>query len=153
MTLARLQTDVLAYSPDIALLLGGTNDLVSGMANSAYTALVNNLEQMVLQILRSGAHVVLVTPPVNNNAPAESRSPRFCITCLLSTTIFHCLDMYRLTADPVTGNDLSFVMPANQVSGGMTPEVVTQDIGNYTANNLTLWNKSTAPAIWTPGKR
>lgn len=70
---ARFQNDVLDKNPDAILLMIGTINFVSGMANSAYTTLFNDVEATVLMSLDVGALPIIVTPPPKNSAVAEAK--------------------------------------------------------------------------------
>jgi lysophospholipase L1-like esterase len=63
--LARLERDVLAYSPDVLFLMGGTNDI--GLDMSIPNA-IGNIRQIVETAKTDGITVVLMTvPPVNDD--------------------------------------------------------------------------------------
>lgn len=102
--LARIGTDVLAYSPDVVLMLGGTNDLVSGMTNAQIAATMSNLESMTRQMLQAGILPIIVTPPPKNAAALESRKIQLFYYALAQAYGVPLLDTYRLLVDPTTGN-------------------------------------------------
>lgn len=102
--LARLSTDVLAYSPDVVLMLGGTNDILSGMTNAAIATTMGNLENMVRQMLKAGVLPIIVTPPTKDGAPTETRKIQWFYYALAQAYGLPLLDLYRLTVNPATGN-------------------------------------------------
>lgn len=105
--LARLGSDVLAYAPDVVLLLGGTNDLSAGMSNAAIAATMSNLESMVRQMLQAGCLPVIMTIPVQSTFSAESRKIQPFYYALAQAYGLPLIDLYRLTVDPSTGQYLA----------------------------------------------
>ena len=107
--LARIQSDALAYSPDIVTILAGTNDLTLLNANfqSGLTTLMNNLQDMVKACLAAGALPVLVTPPPHNTYPTQAKLVQWFYYDLARSWRIPLFDAYRLTVDPLTGNWLS----------------------------------------------
>lgn len=101
--LARLQTDVITYTPDVCPVMIGTNNFSAGMADSAYTTLFNTIEQIVLQLLRAGILPVIVTPPPRNNAATESKNAQWYYYALAQYYGLPLIDMYRVLVDPSTG--------------------------------------------------
>lgn len=68
MMLARMDTDVLAYSPDIVILGGVTNDHGQGFTDDRIRG---NIRELVRRVKESGATPVLrTTPPVSTAASA-----------------------------------------------------------------------------------
>jgi len=59
MMLARFQTDVLAYSPNVVVILGGTNDLLSGSID------ISNEAEMANDAAAAGIPVILCTIPAS----------------------------------------------------------------------------------------
>ena len=105
--LARIGTDVLAYAPDVVLMLGGTNDIQSGMTNAQIATCMGNLESMVRLMLQAGILPVIVTPPAKSTLQAESRKLQPFYYALAQAYGLPLIDLFRLTVDPVTGNYLA----------------------------------------------
>jgi lysophospholipase L1-like esterase len=105
--LARFQADVLDYAPDVVPILTGTPDYASGMANSVYTTLFNNLQTMVRMCLAAGATPVVVVPPVKESAAAESRRAVPFYYRLAQYWGVPLVDLFKVSVDPVTGNWLA----------------------------------------------
>jgi len=61
--LARIQTDVLAYSPDYCTLFGGVNDIVSSVP---YATTIANLTTIISTLLGAGIRPILFTIPPNS---------------------------------------------------------------------------------------
>jgi lysophospholipase L1-like esterase len=57
---ARLSSDVLAYKPDVLIVMGGTNDIAQGYSQAAIIA---NLRAIVTTAQAHGIHVFLLTIP------------------------------------------------------------------------------------------
>lgn len=111
---ARLQADVLAYAPDACLLMTGTNDLSSGMANAGYAALMNSVERIVLRMLDAGILPIIVTPPPKNSAANELRRAQPFYYWLAEYYGLPLFDLYRICVDPATsGNFKSGYSPDN----------------------------------------
>ena len=100
---ARFQTDVLDYSPDATLILIGTNNLVSGMADSAYTALMQSVERTVLKALDANVLPIIVTPPPKNSAVTEAKRVQPFYYWLAEYYGLPLVDMYRLMVNPADG--------------------------------------------------
>jgi lysophospholipase L1-like esterase len=105
--LARIGTDVLAYAPDVVLMLGGTNNIGTGMTNAQISNNMLNLESMVRLMLKAGILPIIVTPPARNSAPIETRKIQPFYYALAQAYGLPLLDLFRLTVDPVTGNYLT----------------------------------------------
>jgi lysophospholipase L1-like esterase len=106
---ARINTDALAYNPDIVTILAGTNDLVSLNTNfaSGLTTLMNNLQTMVQACLSAGVVPVLVTPPPHVTYPSIAKLIQWFYYDLARAYRIPLFDMYRLCVDPLTGTYLS----------------------------------------------
>jgi lysophospholipase L1-like esterase len=104
---ARLSADVLAYNPDICLFLGGTNNYVFGMANSAYATMMNTHERIIKKVLRARILPIVVVPPPKGGAALESRIGRMFYYSLAHYYALPLLDMYALGADPTGGGYIS----------------------------------------------
>jgi lysophospholipase L1-like esterase len=102
--LARVQTDVIALKPDVCLLLGGTNDFVSGMADSVYTSIFNNLENIIKALLVNKILPIIVTPPPKNAAATEAKRSQPFYYALARYYGLPLIDMYRTLVDPANGN-------------------------------------------------
>lgn len=105
--LARIATDVLAYSPDIVLLCGGRNDIVASMSNARILTCMGNLESMVRQMLQAGILPVIVTPPASSSTPIETRKLIPFYYLLAQAYGLPLIDFFRVTVNPATGNYLS----------------------------------------------
>jgi hypothetical protein len=105
--LARTQSDVVAYSPNVCTVHGGTNDFSSGMTNSVYVTMMNNLEQIIIQLLDASILPVLVVPYAKNSAPNEAKRARWFYFQLASYYGIPIIDLHRLTVDPTNGNFLA----------------------------------------------
>jgi lysophospholipase L1-like esterase len=102
--LARLDADVLAYAPDLCPLLIGTNDITSGMSDSAITSMMNTIEQIVLRLLRAGIMPVIATPPPNDGAIAEAKKIQWFYYALAQYYGLPLIDMFRALVDPADGS-------------------------------------------------
>jgi lysophospholipase L1-like esterase len=105
--LARFQTDVLDYEPDVVPIMIGTNHFISGMATSAYASLFNPLETMVRMTLSANAVPVIVVPPVKNSAAAESRRAVPFYYRIAQYYDVPLVDLFKVSVDPATGNWLA----------------------------------------------
>lgn len=101
--LARIQTDVIAYAPDVCMVMIGTNDFVSGMASSAYSSLFNNVEQIVLALLKAGILPVIVTPPPRDVGTTEAKNAQWYYYALAQYYGLPLIDMFRTLVDASTG--------------------------------------------------
>lgn len=102
--LARFQTDVIDKQPDATIIMIGTNNFVSGMANSAYATLFNSLETCVLMSLDAGILPIIATPPPKNGANSEAKRAQpfyYWLTEYYGLPLF---DAYRRWVDPANGN-------------------------------------------------
>jgi lysophospholipase L1-like esterase len=105
--LARLDTDVLAYNPDVVFITSGTNDIVSGAVDADYVTWLNALETIVVRLLCAGIEPILFTPPAKDAAPAEMRRAIPFVYMLAKFYGLTLIDAFAVTADPVTGQYLS----------------------------------------------
>jgi len=80
--LARLQSDVLAFTPDLLFVLGGTNDIGYDVPASAVIA---NITQIVETAKARGIDVVLLTIPPANGQTELRRQARRDINADLAT--------------------------------------------------------------------
>lgn len=101
--LARWQADVIAWRPDVVLLMIGANDIGSGGGTSQIGTLMRNIEQMVLQSLAAGILPVIATPPAKDAAKPEMRRAIPYFYRLAEAYDLPLLDMFAVTVDPVTG--------------------------------------------------
>lgn len=101
---ARFMTDVVSYNPDVVTILIGTNNFVSGMADSAYTTLFNDLEACVLMALDAGILPIIVTPPPKNDAVTEAKRAQPFYYWLTEYYGIPLIDMFIITVDPTNGN-------------------------------------------------
>jgi lysophospholipase L1-like esterase len=100
---ARFLTDVVAKSPDATFIMIGTNNFVSGMANSAYATLFNDIEACVLMALDANILPIIATPPPKNGAVAESKRAQPFYYWLAEYYGLPLIDVYRLMVDPTNG--------------------------------------------------
>lgn len=101
--LARLQTDVLAYAPDVVLLMCGTNDIVAGQTNAQYQTWLSALEKIIVRCLQAGIEVILATPPTKNSGSAEMRHAIPWLYDLAKFYGLRLIDAFRATVDPLSG--------------------------------------------------
>lgn len=101
--LDRIDSDILAYSPDVVLFMGGTNDILQGQVDQAYADTMNNIETCVIMMLEAGIDVILVTPPAKNGAPDEMRFAIQFYYMLADYYNLPLIDMYKITVDAATG--------------------------------------------------
>jgi lysophospholipase L1-like esterase len=101
--LARLDTDVLAYNPDVMFLMAGTNDILPGAVDADYAAFFTALEKIIVRAQLAGVNVILSTCPTKNAAPAEVARAIPWYYMLAKHYGIPLIDAHRVTADPVTG--------------------------------------------------
>jgi lysophospholipase L1-like esterase len=101
--LARLDTDVLAYNPDVMFLMAGTNDILPGAVDADYAAFFTALEKIIIRAQLAGVNVVLSTCPTKDAAPAEVARAIPWYYMLAKHYGIPLIDAHRATADPVTG--------------------------------------------------
>jgi lysophospholipase L1-like esterase len=101
--LARLDTDVLAYNPDVMFLMAGTNDILPGAVDADYAAFFTALEKIIIRAQLAGVYVILSTCPTKNAAPAEVARAIPWYYMLAKHYGIPLIDAHRVTADPVTG--------------------------------------------------
>jgi lysophospholipase L1-like esterase len=101
--LARLDTDVLAYNPDVMFLMAGTNDILPGAVDADYAAFFTALEKIIVRALLAGVDVVLSTCPTKDAAPAEVARAIPWYYLLAKHYSIPLIDAHHATADPVTG--------------------------------------------------
>jgi lysophospholipase L1-like esterase len=100
---ARFQADVVALSPDATMIMIGTNNFSSGMANSAYTTLFNDLEAIVLMALEAGILPIIVTPPPKDSAATEAKRAQPYYYWLAEYYGLPLIDIYRMMVDAANG--------------------------------------------------
>ena len=61
--LARLDKDVLEKSPDLVILMIGTNDMLNAKKMLSYAEYESNLKQIIGKIKNTGAKIVVMAPP------------------------------------------------------------------------------------------
>lgn len=139
--LARIYTDVMAYSPDVVYLLAGTNDFTLAMTNLKKQTMMNNIEKMVRIFLKAGVEVFLMSPPPNNTNFQAAKDCQFFYYDLAQYYNLPFADMYRMTVDPNTngqflsGYTADGTHPSNTASDIFASEVgaVLGDIQNSTS--------------------
>jgi lysophospholipase L1-like esterase len=146
MMLARIQTDVVAYQPDICTILAGTNDITQ---NVPPTTIRSNIEQMVQILLANGILPVLMTvcPRQDNDAylPAVSQT-NILIRDLADKYGIPCLDIHSVLVDPTTGHYLSGYCASDGL--GIHPSRQGHDaISNYMANAFNQWLYPRSPLL------
>lgn len=104
--LARIQSDVIAYSPDVVIINVGTNDAGNSVALSTYAA---NVKAIIAAIKASGARCVLSTV-----IPSANTTRQQYIDTYNAWLAYYCarehvplLDYHRLLVDPSTGGLLA----------------------------------------------
>ncbi|TDN70422.1 GDSL-type esterase/lipase family protein [Paraburkholderia sp. BL10I2N1] len=132
--LARVQSDVIAYAPDVVLFMGGTNDITSGMTGAAMASMMNNIEKIILRLLNANIMPVLVTPPVRNAAAPESRQVQLFYYLLADYYHLPLIDTYRVTVDPATGNYLTGYSPDGTHPGPAGIQAIAQQASLVLAN-------------------
>lgn len=112
--LARIQTDLLAYKPQLCIFMAGTNDMI-GNGSSDLVLCMNNVEKMVQIMLANNILPVLVSPPVKNIVsvadgttpiPGGGLETRDATRYYYDLAAFYGLpfvDAHKITCDPVTG--------------------------------------------------
>jgi lysophospholipase L1-like esterase len=105
------------------MCLCGTNDLLAGSDDTVFQTLLNNIEGMIVKCLAAGVQYVLVTPPVKDLAPDETRRIQPYLYDIAEYFQLPLMDMYKLTCDPATGNYL-----AGYSSDGVHPLRVAQSL-------------------------
>jgi len=166
--LARIQSDVIAFAPNICLILGGTNDVPTGTA-----APIANIKSMVTQLAAAGITPVLCTiPPRNDGFHAAITALNGWIAAYALQQGVPLLDFYTALVDPVTGNykaglNADNVHPsiagikamANLVVARLAPNAPIQppylvaaadDGATLVGNSLFLNPGSGTPTNWTP---
>lgn len=101
--LARYAVDVKAYDPDAVLIMMGTNDLVSGMSNTAMRAVLQAVETAIKTVLQDGRLPILVTPPPKNNAALEARVFASFLYDIADYYEIPFFDLHRLLVNAQTG--------------------------------------------------
>lgn len=115
--LARLKTDVLDRRPSKCIVMGGTNDIGQGVAQSVTVA---NLSEIIRQLRLSRIQPFLCTVPPQDNvarqAPIEKLNLQ--IRALAHREEVPLIDMYAALVDPSTGG-----MIAGYNTDGLHPTV------------------------------
>jgi lysophospholipase L1-like esterase len=101
--LARLDTDVLAYNPDVMFLMAGTNDILPGAVDADYAAFFTTLEKIIVRAQLAGVNVILSTCPTKDAAPAEIARAIPWYYMLAKHYGIPLIDAHRAVTDPVTG--------------------------------------------------
>ena len=109
--LARVQADVLAYSPDIVFVFGGKNTISTG----ATFASIQTTYTQILDALATGgvSRVVVVTDPPHNGRSAAERAVRDQMNDWLRRLpqirkqVIATIDAYSAVVDPATGDYVS----------------------------------------------
>lgn len=97
----------LALKPDILMLMGGTNDMATTGQMSDIAVCMNNIEYMIVKALDAGILPIVVTPPVKSNNNPGFDVVRASIPFYYRLAEFYgvpLIDMFKVTADPATGN-------------------------------------------------
>lgn len=105
--LARLQTDVIAFSPNVCMVMIGTNDYVASPTNANYANLMNNVEQIIIKLLDASILPVLVTPPPSNTNTVMAKRVQWYYYALAAFYGIPLFDLYKIWTDPKTGQYLS----------------------------------------------
>lgn len=105
--LARLHPDVIAYSPAVAVVSVGTNDIASSVSLASYAS---NISEIVQELRRVGIIPVLGTiPPRNDTTSAEdtlnklTEQYNFWLRMFASRAGISLVDYHKVLVNPVTG--------------------------------------------------
>lgn len=139
--LARLNSDVLAYSPDVALVEPGGNDYAAGM--SALPTMFNNFEQIIVRLIKAGVFPIIVVPtPRGDGTQAvldTSRVGRWFCYELAKFYGLPLLDMFRAVVDPATGTyKAGLSSDGNLHPNAAAIQVLAADFGPKLASPSTL---------------
>ncbi len=85
--LSRLDRDVFAYSPKVLFILGGTNDLGHGVAESTVVA---NLRAIIAKAKAHGIKIFLITVPPNSSSAMTAKIDS------LNAAILHLANSYAI---------------------------------------------------------
>jgi lysophospholipase L1-like esterase len=100
--LARIDSDVIKYSPKICFVLGGTNDVGNSIS---HTVTKSNLETIVNKLLSSGITPILCTIPPRNDATKLGVARVNAVIQNLATKYgLTLLDFFTVLADPANSN-------------------------------------------------
>lgn len=138
--LARFDTDVIPYSPNIVHVLVGTNDSSLTTAQS-----IANINAIVQRTLRIGAIAALGTLPPKNTTPSERARVAALNVAIKSYARDNgiCLiDYQRILLDPATGGYLSSYDSGDHVH--------PSDSGFVAMANLCRDSLATVIPAWTP---
>jgi lysophospholipase L1-like esterase len=138
--LARFDTDVTPYNPDVVFLLGGTND----MPATALATSQANVIAIVAKIIAIGAKPVLCTiPPRDTLYHSAITAFNAWITSYAQTSGFDLIDFWTLLADPVTEN-----YKAGYSADGIHPQTLAKQLmGQLVIDTLT---SRLTPAVYLP---
>lgn len=106
--LARVQTDVITYNPDIVFLWGGKNTISTG---ATFASIQTTYTQILDALLAAGINrVVVVTDPPHNGRSAAERAVRDQLNDWLRRLpqlrkqVIATIDAYSAVVDPATGD-------------------------------------------------
>jgi lysophospholipase L1-like esterase len=132
--LARFDTDVTPYSPNIVTILSGAND---GNAGVSLTSFAATIKAIVAKCTAIGAVPVLMTTPPNNYAAAGSqelsmRGYNAWLVRYANATGLPCLDVFGIVSNPAVRFNYLTVY---DVGDGIHPSQA-----GHEAIGLALWN-------------
>ena len=144
--LARWQTSVANFNPNVVIILGGTND--TGTNNLTLTE--DNLKQMVANTIALGATPIMGTIPPNATTITGAAQYAFCtqlnswIRAFATKNKILLVDNWKLLIDPITGDYKTQYNLAISATGGTYTMTIApwQSGGTYDQTPLGL----TAPA-------
>jgi lysophospholipase L1-like esterase len=122
---ARLTSQVLAYNPDVCIIMSGTNDVTSGsFGTAANAAYMNYIEQMVTGCLNAGVLPVICVPPAKTGTP-DAYKNRYFYYMLCEYYGIPLVDMCQATIDT---NDTFGGWIANLTIDGTHPSSYGTDL-------------------------
>jgi lysophospholipase L1-like esterase len=135
MMLSRIQTDVIAYKPDICFILGGTNDITG---STPATTIVSNIEKMVMVLLANKILPVLMTIPPRNTGDALlplTENANILIRDLANKYALPCADIHSVLVDSSTGRYAS-----GMSTDGLHPTIAGHGkISDAVVSSLSSW--------------
>ncbi|TDN70406.1 SGNH/GDSL hydrolase family protein [Paraburkholderia sp. BL10I2N1] len=123
---ARLQSDVLAYSPDCITIMAGTNDVpVNTFGTVAAASYMNYIEQIVHGCINSGVYPFIVVPPAKTGVP-DAYMNRYFYYLLAERYGVPLVDACTATinaADPLGGYVTAYTIDGTHPNAAGTDEI------------------------------
>lgn len=133
--LARISTDVVAYKPDMCIVMGGTNDLVARAWPATTT--MSNLKSIFSALQAAGITPVACTIPPRNSITAaqyaEYQKLNLFLKLYCATNRLHLLDFHGLLVNATTG---AWAVSGNTADGVHPTDVGATIMGKYAADTL-----------------